>query len=91
LLTTIALLLNPFNGSLRAFHLGAKLVGYFCQAGLGVYNVGIPYPQKTSNTSQLDGKPSDVRSVAESLALRDMESAKRYVGLYLSGNRGLRN
>jgi hypothetical protein len=58
---------------------------------LGVYNVDIPHPQKISFELQLDGLPPDVRSVAESLALRDMESAKRYVGLYLSGNRGLRN
>jgi hypothetical protein len=39
---------------------------------------------------QLGNLPPAVRSVAESLALRDMEGAKRYVGLYLSGNRGVR-
>jgi hypothetical protein len=37
---------------------------------------------------QLGSLPPAVRSVAESLALRDMESAKRYVALFLSGNRG---
>jgi hypothetical protein len=39
---------------------------------------------------QLGNLPPAVRSVAESLALRDMESAKRYVALYLSANRGVR-
>ncbi|HEY9743322.1 MAG TPA: hypothetical protein V6C90_22780 [Coleofasciculaceae cyanobacterium] len=39
---------------------------------------------------QLDNLPPEVRSVAESLALRDMESARRYVALYLSANRGVR-
>jgi hypothetical protein len=39
---------------------------------------------------QIGNLPPAVRSVAESLALRDMESAKRYVALYLSGNRGAR-
>ncbi|HEY9892134.1 MAG TPA: hypothetical protein V6D37_10080 [Candidatus Sericytochromatia bacterium] len=39
---------------------------------------------------QLGNLPPAVRSVAESLALRDMEGAKRYVALYLSGNRGLK-
>ncbi len=38
---------------------------------------------------QLGNLPPAVRSVAESLALRDMESAKRYVALYLSANRGV--
>jgi hypothetical protein len=37
---------------------------------------------------QLGSLPPAVRSVAESLALRDMESAKRYVALFVSGNRG---
>ena len=37
---------------------------------------------------QLGNLPPAVRSVAESLVLRDMESAKRYVALFLSGNRG---
>jgi hypothetical protein len=39
---------------------------------------------------QLGNLPPAVRSVAESLALRDMEGAKRYVALYLSSNRGVR-
>jgi|GEM_PF-1737650 len=39
---------------------------------------------------QLKALPPAVRSVAESLALRDMEGAKRYVALYLSANRGVR-
>jgi hypothetical protein len=39
---------------------------------------------------QLGNLPPAVLSVAESLALRDMESAKRYVALYLSANRGVR-
>jgi hypothetical protein len=39
---------------------------------------------------QLGNLPPAVRSVAESLALRDIESAKRYVALYLSANRGVR-
>ena len=38
--------------------------------------------------TQIKALPPAVRSVAESLALRDMESAKRYAALYLSGNRG---
>jgi hypothetical protein len=37
---------------------------------------------------QLGSLPPAVRSVAESLALRDTEGARRYVALYLSGNRG---
>ena len=40
---------------------------------------------------QLKALPPAVRSVAESLALRDMESAKRYVQQYLSANRGVRS
>ncbi len=39
---------------------------------------------------QLKALPPAVRSVADSLALRDMEGAKRYVALYLSANRGMR-
>jgi hypothetical protein len=39
---------------------------------------------------QLKALPPAVRSVTESLALRDMESAHRYVALYLSANRGVR-
>lgn len=49
----------------------------------GVYKV----PTKTSWESQLNSLPPDVRSVAESLAMRDMESAKRYVSQYLGANR----
>ncbi len=57
----------------------------------GVYNVGIPRPQPLSSfEAQLKALPPAVRSVAESLALRDMESAKRYVSQYLSANRGVR-
>ena len=41
--------------------------------------------------AQLKALPPTVRSVAESLALRDMESAKRYAALYLSANRGVRS
>jgi hypothetical protein len=40
---------------------------------------------------QLKALPPAVRSVAESLALRDMEGAKRYMALYLSGNRGMKS
>jgi hypothetical protein len=46
---------------------------------------------RPSFDSQLEDLPPDVRSVAESLALRDMESAKRYVSQYLSANRGMRS
>jgi hypothetical protein len=59
----------------------------------GIYNVSDrlsrPQPPPTFEI-QLGNLPPAVRSVAESLALRDMESAKRYVALYLSANRGLR-
>jgi hypothetical protein len=52
------------------------------------YDVGIPRPQSTpSFESQLQTLPPDVRAVAESLALRDMESARRYVTQYLAANR----
>ena len=37
--------------------------------------------------AQLKALPPAVRSVAASLALRDMEGAKRYMALYLSANR----
>jgi len=46
---------------------------------------------KPSFDFQLEALPPDVKSVAESLALRDMESAKRYVSQYLSANRGMRS
>ncbi len=49
----------------------------------GVYKI----PAKPSWESQLNSLPPDVRSVAESLAMRDMESAKRYVSQYLGANR----
>jgi hypothetical protein len=60
---------------------------------LGRYDVTdrILRPQKTSFESQLEALPLDVRSVADSLALRDMESAKRYVTQYLGANRGVRS
>jgi len=41
--------------------------------------------------AQLKALPPAVLSVAESLALRDVESAKRYVSQYLSANRGVRS
>jgi hypothetical protein len=48
-------------------------------------------PQPPPNFEiQLGNLPPAVLSVAESLALRDIESAKRYVTLYLSANRGVR-
>jgi len=57
----------------------------------GVYNVGVPRPQPPPSFEvQLKALPPAVRSVAESLALRDMEGAKRYVALYVSTNRGVR-
>jgi hypothetical protein len=59
----------------------------------GIYNVGDrtlrPQPPP-SFEAQLKTLPPAVRSVAESLALRDMEGAKRYMALYLSANRGVR-
>jgi hypothetical protein len=49
-------------------------------------SVRLSRPQpKPSFFSQLDSLPPDVRSVAESLALRDSESAERYVAQYLTG------
>lgn len=60
----------------------------------GNYDKGdrVPRPQaKQSFESQLQALPPDVRSVAESLALRDLESAKRYVTQYLSANRGVKS
>jgi hypothetical protein len=56
-----------------------------------VYNLGVSRPQPPPTFEiQLGNLPPAVRSVAESLALRDMESAHRYVALYLSANRGVR-
>jgi hypothetical protein len=60
----------------------------------GVYNVGdrpLRSQQPPSFEAQLNALPPAVRSVAESLALRDMEGAKRYVALYLSANRGVKS
>ena len=58
----------------------------------GVYNVGISRPQPPPSFEiQVKPLPPAVRTVAESLALRDMEGARRYVALYLSGNRGVRS
>ena len=54
------------------------------------YRLFRPEP-RPSFDSQLEALPPDVKSVAESLALRDMESAKRYVSQYLSANRGIRS
>jgi hypothetical protein len=57
------------------------------------YNVGSsplrPQPPP-SFEARLKALPPAVRSVAESLALRDMESARRYVSQYLSANRGVK-
>jgi hypothetical protein len=56
----------------------------------GIYNAGdrpIRPQSKPSFEAQLQTLPPDVRSVAESLAMRDMESAHRYVTQYLSANR----
>jgi hypothetical protein len=58
----------------------------------GIYNVGVHRPQPPpSFEAQLKAIPPAVRSVAESLAMRDMEGAKRYMALYLSANRGVRS
>ena len=60
----------------------------------GIYNIGDrplrPQPPPSFEI-QLGNLPPAVRSVAESLALRDMEGAKRYIALYLSANRGVRS
>jgi hypothetical protein len=53
----------------------------------GVYNVGTRPQSPPSFEAQLKALPPAVRSVAESLALRDMEGARRYVTQYLSANR----
>ena len=64
-----------------------------------LYNVGDlliktdhsrPQPQPSFD-AQLKALPPAVRYVAESLLLRDMEGAKRYVSQYLSANRGVRS
>jgi hypothetical protein len=58
----------------------------------GIYNVGGSSPQRPqpppSFEVQLKALPPAVRSVADSLALRDMEGAKRYVAQFLTANRG---
>lgn len=56
----------------------------------GVYNVGgsSTRPRHTSFESQLEALPPDVRSVADSLALRDLEGAKRYVAQFLAARSG---
>ena len=59
----------------------------------GHYNVGSsplrPQPPP-SFEAQLKALPPAVRSVASSLALRDMEGARRYVAQYLAANRGVK-
>jgi hypothetical protein len=60
----------------------------------GLYDVGsrpLRAQPPPSFEAQLKALPPAVLSVAESLALRDMESAKRYVQQYLSANRGVRS
>ncbi|MBW4548729.1 MAG: hypothetical protein KME25_30635 [Symplocastrum torsivum CPER-KK1] len=52
-----------------------------------VYNVGsarTPVPNFPSFDTQLKALPPTVRSVAESLALRDMEGVRRYVAVHFS-------
>jgi hypothetical protein len=58
----------------------------------GVYNIGVPRPQSPPTfEAQLKALPTAVRYVAESLALRDMEGARRYVTQYLSANRRVKS
>ena len=47
----------------------------------------LPRPQKTS----FEAQPPDVRSMADSLALRDIKGALRYVSQYKTANRGVRS
>jgi hypothetical protein len=60
----------------------------------GRYNVGSsplrPQPP-LSFEAQLKALPPAVRSVASSLALRDMEGARRYVAQYLAAIRGVKS
>jgi len=57
----------------------------------GIYKVAVTHPQPPpSFDEQLKALPPAVRSVAESLAQRDLEGAKRYAAQYLSANRGVR-
>jgi hypothetical protein len=54
----------------------------------GVYNIGVPRPQSApSFEAQLKALPPAVRSVAESLAMRDMKGVKRYVAQFVTSNR----
>ncbi len=54
----------------------------------GRYEAGVSRPQPPlSFEAQLKALPPAVRSVAESLALRDMESARRYVAQFVASNR----
>jgi hypothetical protein len=56
----------------------------------GIYNVDdrpIRPQSKPSFEAQLQTLPPDVRSVAESLAMRDMESAQRYVAQFVASRR----
>lgn len=53
----------------------------------GVYSVGTRPQSAPSFEAQLKALPPAVRSVAESLALRDMEGAKRYVTQFVAGSR----
>jgi hypothetical protein len=67
--------------------------GYVVSETPPIYNVGDRpiRPQPPPNFEvQLKALPPAVRSVAESLALRDVEGARRYVALYVSTNRGVR-
>jgi hypothetical protein len=58
----------------------------------GIYNVGVPRPQSAPTfEAQLKALPPAVRSVAESLALRDMEGARRYVTQFVAGSRKVKS
>lgn len=54
----------------------------------GVYNVPRPHQSAPSFEAQLKALPPAVRFVAESLALRDMEGARRYVAQFVGSRRG---
>lgn len=59
----------------------------------GRYDLGSSplHPQAVpSFETQLKALPPAVRSVAESLVLRDMESAQRYAAQFLAASRGSR-
>ena len=53
----------------------------------GIYNVGTRPQSPPAFEAQINSLPPDVRSVAESLALRDLEGAKRYVTQFIASNR----